>query len=920
MRDFFTKILLLFICTVSFGHADENPLFNPQTQEEALFLRRIAEFWQDEEFEIAKYQIENYISEHPKSDMIDSLYAILGNIHMNEKGYSKAIAAFENIKDEDVKDKIGVNLLASLYHLKWHLRLIDECDYYITRVDGDLKDKITYLRAISLYNRSLEIEDPNEINELIVQSKDGFEALVDTKFENQSREYLSQIHKTLNDFEKASECYMHLANSDPTKKDEYLFSAALLQAHFDKEKALETFNIITKGSSLKSKDAAYNKLLLLYEMKRFSDISLEKDTLLNLIEEDKKSLAYFFVGRSYFNQEDYENSLLHLEKALSLDLEPQETKLTHIMLMQSAFHLNDFDIFNRSFDQFVLKYPDDEKLFESLFAKAMLSKNNEKYTQSLKIFENIISQDFEEAKNLENFLFEYANLLFLTNNTKKSKDTFKELITISENKDLIKTSLQYIVNATIQDLQNESSESKLILIRQALVNEIEDLLENKELFEKGEILEFNFSLAKTYFDLENFEDSLTILKTFLADDQKSYFSNDELSEINLLVGFCIRNTINDLDEFISFANISLDLSKDSKHKFTTYINLFNSHLELAKRDDVIDDEHLEKAAFNLFNAYSIAKGKINRNNLIWLSDFLSNKVSSYLSENYKNSLFANRKMVSFSENASDIYRDLLDNDDEENFEEFSIKLAYLNTLQNNLIDAATLLEKLIQNYRFYPENSFKSPEQTIFELAKIYEKQNFKEKAIGLYEEFIPIFKKENRFKSQSLLHLSRLLLSNVAKEDFVVSNKEIEKIISTLKTVSFQKIFENEPTHLEAALDYVDVVCYMENNERFEKRLFLLGRLKENFTSTEDVISQDYQAMREVLKDKEKLYSAYMLEVEAEKNICLGFLENDPKRIDKAKLQLKRLQENELICTKYLEDRVNRYLKLIEEYPFEEK
>ncbi|NGX33054.1 MAG: hypothetical protein K1060chlam4_01115, partial [Candidatus Anoxychlamydiales bacterium] len=74
------------------------------------------------------------------------------------------------------------------------------------------------------------------------------------------------------------------------------------------------------------------------------------------------------------------------------------------------------------------------------------------------------------------------------------------------------------------------------------------------------------------------------------------------------------------------------------------------------------------------------------------------------------------------------------------------------------------------------------------------------------------------------------------------------------------------------------------------------------------------------VLKDKEKIYSAYMLEVEAEKNICIGFLENDQKRIDKATLQLKRLQENELICTKFLEDRVNRYLKLIEEYPFEEK
>ncbi|NGX29375.1 MAG: hypothetical protein KR126chlam4_00509 [Candidatus Anoxychlamydiales bacterium] len=920
MKDFFTKILLLFVCMLSFGYADENPLFNPQTQEEALFLRRIAEFWQDEEFEIAKYQIENYISEHPKSDMIDSLYAILGNIHMNEKSYSKAVAAFENIKDEDVKDKIGVNLLASLYHLKWHLRLIDECDYYITRVDGELKDKITYLRAISLYNRSLEIEDQNEINALIVESKDGFEALVDTKFENQAREYLSQIHKTLNDFEKASDCYMHLANSDPTKKDEYLFSAALLQAHFDKERALQTFNEITKGTSLKSKDAAYNKLLLLYEMKRFSDISLEKDTLLNLIEKDKKSLAYFFIGRSFFKQKDYENSLFHLEKALSFDLESQETKLSHIMLMQSAFHLNDFDVFNRSFDEFVLNYPNDEKLFESLFAKAMLNKNNEKYDESLKIFENIISQDFDEAKYLENFLFEYANLLFLTNNTKKSKDTFKELITISENKDLIKTSLQYIVNASIKDLQNETSESKLVLIRQTLVNEIESLLETEELFEKDEISEFNFTLAKTHFDLENFEDSLTILQTLLEEDKKSYFSNDNLSEINLLIGFCIRNTTNDLDEFIRFANVSLDLSNDSKHKFITYINLFNSHLELAKKDDVIDDEQLEKAAFNLFNAFSIAKSKINKNNLIWLSDFLSNKVSSYISEYYKNTLFANKKMVAYSKNASIIYTELLNSEDTENVEEFSIKLAYLYTLQDNLDDAASLLEKLIHNYRFYPENPFKAPEQAIFELAKIYEKQNLKEKAISLYEEFIQIFKKENRFKSQSLLHLSRLWLSNVAKEDFVVSNKELEKIISTLKTVSFQKIFENEPTHLEAALDYVDVVCYMENNECYEKRLFLLGRLKENFTSTEDVISQDYQAMREVLKDKEKIYSAYMLEVAAEKNIYLGFLENDQKRIDKARLQLTRLQENELICTKYLEDRVNEHLKLIEEYPFEEK
>ncbi len=920
MQKFFTKILLLFICMQALGYADDNPLFNPQTQEEALFLRRIAEFWQDKEFEIARYQIENYIVEHPKSAMIDSLYAILGNIHMNEKNYSKAISAFENIKDKDIKDKIGVNLLASLYHLKWYLRLIDECNYYIDRVNGELKDKIVYLRAISLYNRTLEIDDQNEIDELLLKSKNDFETLISTKFENQAREYLSQIHKTLNDFEKACEYYLELANSNPSLKHEYLFSAAILQAHFDKEKALKTFNEITKTSSLKSKDAAYNKLLLLYEMKRFSDIASEKDTLLDLIEEDKKSLANFFIGRCYFNMQDYENASLHLENALNSNLEPQETKLSLIMLMQSAFHLNDFDLFNKSFNEFVLKYPKDEKLFESLFAKAMLNKNNKKYDESLKIFEDIISKDFDEAKNLDNFLFEYAHLLFLTNNTKKCKDTFKKILSISKNDNIIKPSLQYIVNATIKDLQNETAEDKLISIRQCLLRDIANLLQKHELFEKDELSEFNFLLAKTHFDLENFEDSLIILQTLLDNDNKSYFSQDELSEINLLIGFCKKNITGNLDEFIHYANISLDLSNDSKHKFTTYINLFNSHLELAKRNDVIDDAHLEKAAFNLFNAYLITKNKINKNNLIWLGDFLSSKVTNYLSENYKNTLFENPKMLAYSKNASIIYKDLLNSADDENFEEFSIKLAYLYSLQNNLDDATLLLEKLIQDYRFHPEKPFKALEQSIFELANIYEKQNIKEKAINLYEEFIPIFKKENRFKFRSLLHLSRLKLSNIAKQDFVVSNKELEKIISTLKTVSFQKILENEPTHLEAALDYVDVVCYMENNKCFEKRLFLLGRLKENFTSTEDVISQDYHAMRQILKDKEKIYKAYMLVVEAEKNMCVGYLENNPKKIDKAKSQLQYLQKNSLICTKYLEDRVNKNLKLLEEYSFEEK
>ncbi|NGX63332.1 MAG: hypothetical protein KR126chlam6_00740 [Candidatus Anoxychlamydiales bacterium] len=917
MRNFF-KVSLILICIFFSVYADDSPLFNPQTEEEALFLRRVAEFWQDEEFEIARYQIENYINDHQEAQLNDSLYAILGNIYMFEKNYSKAVSSFDNIKDSDIKDKISINLLASLYHLKWHARLIDECDVYVNKVDGELKNKILYLQSISLYNRSLEIKDETEINTLITKAKDGFEKLIDTKFDNQATEYLSQIHKTLNDFEKASICYLDLSEKDPTKKEEYLFQAALLQAHFDKEKALATFNSISERGAKKSNEAAYNKLLLLFEMKRFSTIADEKDRLLNLIDEDKISVANFFIGQAYFNIQDYKNGAIFLEESYLANPDSIDLNLNLAMLMQSAFHLNDLELFNKYFEEFVIKYPDDEKLFESLFAKAMMDKNNEKLFDAKKDFENIISKNFDESQIDDNFLYEYAHLLFLLDETQKSRVKFQEFVQKTKNTDLIKLSLKYIVNCSIKDLQNETDEN-ILDIRKTLVSDIETLLKNDNLFIKEEKTQFKYLLSKTYFDLQNYENSLKLLKYLLDDDSKNpILTNVELSEINLLIAFCFKNTDEDLHEFIRFAQISLELTEDSKHKFTTYINLFNSYLELAKENDEGCDKNLTKAALSLFNAYELSSKDITNNNLVWLSDFFSNKVKNYLHESYKNELSKSGEMLSFAKNATQIYINLLNDVEEKSIEEISLKLSYLYILQDKLDDATALLEKLIQNYRFYPEKTTLGYEETIYELAKVYEKQNAKEQAIALYEEFLPTFKKDSRFKSSSTLHLSRLWLSNVAKEDFVVSNKELEKIISSLKTISFQKIFENEPVHLEAALDYVDVVCYMENSSNWEKRLFLLGRLKDNFTNDDDIISQDYQTMREVLKEKDKLYLSYMRVVDAEKNISLGYLDNEKEHIQAAKKILDDMKKEDLICTKYLEDRIEKNMKCIEEYSFE--
>lgn len=929
MKKFFVNkliFLIFFNCIFFQLLAAEESLFKPNNEEEALFLRRVAEFWHDGEMEIAKYQLENYIANNPNSSLTDSLYALLGNIFMNEKNYSKAISSFDNIKSEEIKDKVSINLLASLYNMKWYQRLIDECDNYAKKVDKELNQKITYLQALAFYNKANETTDKNEFKKLLNLAKNKFDELLETQFSNQAKEYLSQIHKSLNDYEKASSYFIQLAEKDLTKEDDYLFQAALLQAHYDKEKALNTFHKITESTSTKAQEASFNKLILLYEMQRYEEIIKQKDSFLSKVAPEKIPLTNFFIGRTYFKMKNYEEACNCLEKAIKNDDKKNEQiKLAYVMLMQSAYHLNKCELFDKTFDEFVNSFPKDPQLFECYFAKALLNKNNEKYDLAKNEFEKI-SETFSDAKNNDKFIYEYAHLLFLTGDTAASKNKFKQFIEKYPSHELIKFSLSYLIDCSIKDLQKKLTNEDALKIKQNLVTEINDLLLKEKLFTKKEKSEYIILLSKTYFDLLNYDKCLNLLQNLLKEDSQdlsinntSFLSKHDLSEIYLLIGFCHKYINEDLNEFINYAQKSLEISDNPKNNFSTYVNLFNSYLSIAKEKDAINESHLEKAANYLFNAYEISPNEINKNNLSWLTNFYVNKIKKYLNSNYKNKIEDNAQILTFTKNATQILKFLMNNPNE-TFEEFTINLAFLLNIQNNNNEVENLLEKLVQTYRNNPEKSYKFLEEATFELAKKYENQNKIEKALALYNEFLANFKNESPFKSSSLLHFCRLQLTTISKENYVSTNKDLEKIITTLKTISLQRNLENEPVHLEAALDYVDVVCYMERNDSWEKRLFLLGRLKENFCSQDDVISQDYNTMKNLVKEKEKIFNAYMYLVDAEKYICLGFLEKNPNQLTQAKEILKKINEENLILNNYLENRIRKNLKQIEDFKVEEK
>src|ERR1700722_1457381 len=75
----------------------------PYNEEEALFVRRINEFWRDKELPFAKRQIEEFLSKFPKSEYADVFHAMLGEIASYEHNYEEGLKNFDNIKALEVR-------------------------------------------------------------------------------------------------------------------------------------------------------------------------------------------------------------------------------------------------------------------------------------------------------------------------------------------------------------------------------------------------------------------------------------------------------------------------------------------------------------------------------------------------------------------------------------------------------------------------------------------------------------------------------------------------------------------------------------------------------------------------------------------------------------------------------------------------
>ncbi|MFA5250594.1 MAG: hypothetical protein WC371_04225 [Parachlamydiales bacterium] len=919
MHNFFKKLFstaVVLACLQMpqlFSDLTAQDFVKTQNEEEALFFRRMVEFWEDHKTDLVKNEIENYIKSDKKGEFSDYLKALLGNVYFSEKQYKEATLSYDKIESVEIKEKILMNFLQAYWELKEFTSVVQKSLEFMSFIAAsDKADGARYYFLIADSYYQLALNSPNEVEAL------GYAAKGRPYFEKISEENaelkpaLGHLLWMLKEYRLAAEVYLEAADKLKEQKEHLLFQAATIQVNFDKEKAIETFSQICQVGKEKVKEAAFNKMVLLAELGRYNDLLLAKEQLEVLLDTDKKEKLHFLLGKAYLALGDYKRSGEELSAFLeSVQLPSEEGKIAISMLLTGGEKGEEVASLNLGLAKLEQSYPDEVSLPAVYFVRALVHKKQENLEGAKKDFE-LIEKKYPEFALKEDFLLEAGAFYYQINAFLHSRLVFKTFVDKYKEHALLPLAWRYFINSSIRLLDLTPPE-KLASARSVLSEDLATFLSEKGLCNETERAEYGLILAKTIYELENFDEAFFHLNYLF----EHYPDLKEKAEAQLLMGALKkRQDKNDLS-FLEHLEKALLLDTEKKlNQVQVRLNLFNSYLELSLKEG----KYLPLAAEHLYQAQKDRSVQLLTDNLLWLSDYYYQKVEEHLADNLQNKLKAVKTEY---EKANEVLDRMIDeyyadrNIPQEKLflEEVLFKKAMLLGYDNDESRQKEFLLQLVGNYEKAPKAAWANKEKVYFELAKLNLDQNTL-RALDYFEKVITI--NENSFFGlASKLAKVRLKLAKINKSELNVENPVIYDDLNTLRNIKLQKSVKNEPLHLEASLDYIELeTAALPEKEQCLKRFELLKKMKEDFTSEEDVLSKDYQSSLKLFPSKARLVSAYLALVDAEMALMQAKAKGNQKELfDRAEALYRQMMEDKLLLTHYLDGRVQTALLEIKEY-----
>ena len=846
MRRFwlFLRIFPVLCFSPCWGDA---PDWKAKSEVEALFLRRIADFWQEGEYQIAKSQMEEFLAAFPDSAFSDPLCAALGDLFLREKNYSSALNYYAIVASGDLFSQIFLNRMQCLYYMEWYATLADECEAYLQREELESSQKLqtTYYLAIALYQQCLNAShEPEILLKLAQRAQPHFEMIFQSELNGEVAAAFAHLSCILKDYPKASAIYLGLAKQDPEGEEEMLFQAALIQAEYDKELAAKTFDEIAQKGKNKAKEAAYNRLVLCFEAGQYEKILDQRENLMSQLPPDRAGMAHLFLGRSFLAMKKYAEASGEFKSYLS-DAPPAETLRGALLsLIDSSFRSDDLASLDFALAKLSSDFPNDAEIPKGRFSLALVLKKGQRVDDARQVLEDLLASHphFAEAPQAS---FELAHLDYHRKAWISCREKSRAFLSQFPDHDLAPFAWRYLISSSAE-MSAERPKNKEL--KEQLAFDIETLLRQEKLLSSRERCDWQFLLAKTNFELGCYEEAMSALQALAG----SNIPFSEEPNANLLMALCYRDGLGDLVHFCSFAERAIEKKADLMDLGSLHASLFNAYLTLSHGDE----KWMGNAADHLFAAFE-NNAHIQTENVLWLADHF---YSCLKIEEESPSLPTVQKVVALFEyllNPCEILKE-----DSLFLEPAFCKLGKLYQLLQRHEEAISLFLKLSAQHRASPSLTWKCETEASLLLAESYAAVGKTEGAILLFDS---IAKEKSTlrttFGASACLQSARLRwLQQTSTPD----NGRFHQILAQLKDLVLQKTLPNEPLHLEAALDYIDLQTQFDPDPR-KKRLALLVKTKESFESVADLLSKDYHEARARLPRKNQIYEGYMRLMEAE-------------------------------------------------------
>jgi len=873
--------------------------------DQSLFLRRVIDFWQEGEHEIVKKEVVEYLKKSPESSFNDYLRALMGDIYFKEKNYVEAIKYYKNISHPQVLANSFLSHLQCLYQENQYKNTAIMAIKALKSNKYPVKNKvrIQFLLADSLYRWTLNEDDnPSKQKALAQRAVGHYRRLLSHKeYHTQAVHALANLHNITKDYKEACGFYQAIAAKEQNRKEEFLFQAALLMSYQDKLQALSIYDDILALNGNRTAEANYNKLILLYETGNFAQIIASEEKYQKALPQDRASHLLFFLGRSCYHLKDFEKSKEYLKRFLKLEEgQNEQTKLAIVTLAQLASHTEDMELFDYALHNFEIYFPQDSQRAKILLSKAILEKKLGHTEEAKKVFAQIETSQilFDEQ---EEFLSQYALFCREIQEHELSRKIYKKLLSTFPKNKQYWSSLLFVTFHLAQDDANKQKE---------LLDDLQQYLQAGDLATKEEKEEYEFLVKQCKFKLEKYEEVIDELSEWIVANPHSM----HIAKAYFMVALS-HHHLKKYDGFMYYAQKALSCnSQEPEQVKTLHSAYFNSYLELAKENENMSFDYFEKAADHLYQAQLINSDGIKEENLFWLVDHLFKKNLTLFESRFEEVFSKKSPEYAMACKAIELLENkLLDSSgylvldtEHKHYEPEVIKLADLYKFVGQDKKRYELLAALVDKYKQLHDEKWAHTEQANFALAGVYEKQNNRIKALEHYNQIVSGGKLSYLFSVASLrrVQLRKVLLP---KTELVKSNPEVIEDLKHLKTLCLQRKCEQEPLHLEAAFEYVDLQCLIDEAENpIQKRLALLSKLKQQFLSEDDILSKTYHLQRNKFADKALLFDAYLSMMDIEMDTCRFQLEEHPEK----KLEIKARLSNELRELKKRRLLVNDYLK----------